>query len=478
MRCWVALALAAAVKAAADSRDVELLGDGSIAVPTLGVLHAEWLRERCKHVTSVDPITRQRLLNPHEYAPPVVTNATLAGAAGAEVLRVSFRDGHESEFSVPLLRTMMGASVAAEASDAYVADERRRLYGVLQSAGVAVVRGAPTEEGVCSALASDLSTLRTTEWGEQFNVRSEPDLLQASGAKFDLAYTAKAIGQHTDNPYRYPSRGPASRGAVFCPETFFFRRTPDFQLLHAIEQCSCEQDHGVPAPCDGCTVMNYFADGFAVAERMATETPELFDSPRAGLPRRQVPPGRALLGQVGRLRRPLSRHAYAAKRRFSQLIHEPAMTIRMQLRRGDVVIFDNKRLLHSRSAIAPATAPGSSRAATSTATHRVQVGAARAAATFTDLETAPKADYERMGERYGAIDGYYYYHHFGADKHARDRLWSDESADAWRLTGAGARLRPAAFDPSHRRCPSTPGAVARVLSRAHWWDLTTRSARP
>lgn len=290
MRCWVALALAAAVKAAADSRDVELLGDGSIAVPTLGVLHAEWLRERCKHVTSVDPITRQRLLNPHEYAPPVVTNATLAGAAGAEVLRVSFRDGHESEFSVPLLRTMMGASVsgfvqfdealrpaqllwnatlggpplfafaevAAEASDAYVADERRRLYGVLQSAGVAVVRGAPTEEGVCSALASDLSTLRTTEWGEQFNVRSEPDLLQASGAKFDLAYTAKAIGQHTDNPYRYP--------------------TPDFQLLHAIEQCSCEQDHGVPAPCDGCTVMNYFADGFAVAERMATETPELFDS--------------------------------------------------------------------------------------------------------------------------------------------------------------------------------------------------------
>ncbi|KAH8068902.1 gamma-butyrobetaine dioxygenase [Aureococcus anophagefferens] len=310
MRCWVALALAAAVKAAADSRDVELLGDGSIAVPTLGVLHAEWLRERCKHVTSVDPITRQRLLNPHEYAPPVVTNATLAGAAGAEVLRVSFRDGHESEFSVPLLRTMMGASVsgfvqfdealrpaqllwnatlggpplfafaevAAEASDAYVADERRRLYGVLQSAGVAVVRGAPTEEGVCSALASDLSTLRTTEWGEQFNVRSEPDLLQASGAKFDLAYTAKAIGQHTDNPYRYPSRGPASRGAVFCPETFFFRRTPDFQLLHAIEQCSCEQDHGVPAPCDGCTVMNYFADGFAVAERMATETPELFDS--------------------------------------------------------------------------------------------------------------------------------------------------------------------------------------------------------
>ena len=38
MRCWVALALAAAVKAAADSRDVELLGDGSIAVPTLGDL--------------------------------------------------------------------------------------------------------------------------------------------------------------------------------------------------------------------------------------------------------------------------------------------------------------------------------------------------------------------------------------------------------------------------------------------------------
>lgn len=250
---------------------VSILGDGSLEVPGVGVLHAEWLRERCRSPESVDVHTRQRLLNPHEYAPPVVTNASAQGPEGAEELRVEFGDGHVSEFSFEWLRThtagdsrgfvqfddavrpdvlLWNASlvgpplfafdeVARERGERYVAGERRRLYGVLQAAGVAVLRGAPTEEGVCSALASDLSTLRTTEWGEQFNVRSEPDLLQATGAKFDLAYTAKPIGMHTDNPYRYP--------------------TPDFQLLHAIEQCSCAQDHGkvtADGNCDECAVLN------------------------------------------------------------------------------------------------------------------------------------------------------------------------------------------------------------------------------
>jgi predicted HD phosphohydrolase len=44
---------------------------------------------------------------------------------------------------------------------------------------------------------------------------------------------------------------------------------------------------------------------------------------------------------------------YQARRRFSELVHDPEMGITMQLRPGDIVVFDNKRLLHSRSAVAP-----------------------------------------------------------------------------------------------------------------------------
>jgi hypothetical protein len=44
---------------------------------------------------------------------------------------------------------------------------------------------------------------------------------------------------------------------------------------------------------------------------------------------------------------------FQARRRFSELVHDPKMGIAMQLRPGDIIVFDNKRLLHSRGAIAP-----------------------------------------------------------------------------------------------------------------------------
>ena len=134
----------------------------------------------------------------------------------------------------------------------------------LLSVGVSLVRGVPTEFGECAKMANLLSTLRPTEWGTQFNVRAVPDSQQPGGAvKKDLAYTPFPIGMHTDNPYRDP--------------------TPDFQLLHAIEQCSCPEGEVKPCdsctsaqlinftfnqyldegpPCDSCTVMNHFVDGF------------------------------------------------------------------------------------------------------------------------------------------------------------------------------------------------------------------------
>lgn len=51
-------------------------------------------------------------------------------------------------------------------------ETRLKLYTLLQSMGVVVVRGAPQREKVCSEMAANLSTLRVTEWGENFNVRS------------------------------------------------------------------------------------------------------------------------------------------------------------------------------------------------------------------------------------------------------------------------------------------------------------------
>ena len=43
---------------------------------------------------------------------------------------------------------------------------------------------------------------------------------------------------------------------------------------------------------------------------------------------------------------------YAARRKFSQMMHDPANTIQTQFRPGDMAIFDNQRILHARTAIA------------------------------------------------------------------------------------------------------------------------------
>jgi hypothetical protein len=79
--------------------------------------------------------------------------------------------------------------------------------------------------------------------------------------KKDLAYSGKSIGMHTDSAYRYP--------------------TPDYQLLHAIEHCSCDlqaENYTDTHNCQECYIFNTFTDGLAAADRIYDERPELFES--------------------------------------------------------------------------------------------------------------------------------------------------------------------------------------------------------
>uniref|UniRef100_A0A7S3K3K2 TauD/TfdA-like domain-containing protein n=1 Tax=Aureoumbra lagunensis TaxID=44058 RepID=A0A7S3K3K2_9STRA len=395
--------------------DIRVIQDGSaLELPIrddgLLELHSEWLYERCRSKESVDQTTRQRLFGPHEYGPPRLKAASIMNCEDKNVtecdkklLIVQFDNGHKSIFDLSEIEAeaayelpnfvqfdqaerpepqLWNAGLVAPPmisyEDAFVDEGRLRIYAALQATGVVLIRGAPLEQGVCADLASSLSTLRVTEWGSMFDVKSVADPILDSTiehdappdeTKRDLAYTNKAIHLHTDNPYRYP--------------------TPDFQLLHAIEQCECN-DFNKEAPCNECTVLNYFVDGFAVAQRMADETPELFDA-LASVPVRfennggdgssalwhvvphlEVKPqyrGTKCRGshcilairfssKSGGYAPPLPPKEletfYKAKRRFAQLAHSSEMYIRLQLRRGDVAIFDNTRLLHARSAIADA----------------------------------------------------------------------------------------------------------------------------
>ncbi|CAJ1384302.1 unnamed protein product [Effrenium voratum] len=336
-----------------------------------------WLRERCLSQLSVDLSTLQPLLNPHEL--PMDMTFENASILGNDTLQVAFTDGHTSKYQ---LKTLLAELTDFRSNPIQPAQYERprpslwsgdlqltsynhhdiitneevrlNLTEMLLTKGVALVKKIPKEHGIVTAFAKNMSTLRTTDWGPFFNVRVTPDTAGKT-AKQDLAYTGKAIGLHTDNPYRDP--------------------TPDFQLLHALEHCSCNGK----APCDGCSVLNYIVDGFYIAELLRNESQESYDL-LSSIPVRfennggdgtsalvtmfphlelshdkkeiQAVRFSAKSGQYAPALSPeMAAKFYQARRRFSELAHQPEHALTMQFEPGDILVFDNRRVLHARSHI-------------------------------------------------------------------------------------------------------------------------------
>jgi gamma-butyrobetaine dioxygenase len=182
--------------------------------------------------------------------------------------------------------------------------------------------------------------IRETNYGRLFEVRvvADPD---------NLAFTARALEPHTDNPYRDP--------------------VPTLQLLH------CIQDSGS----GGAT---FFLDGFALAEWFRAQHPEDF----ARLAGHAVPFAYAsTTGDRYSARTPVVRlngdgqltglrfnhrslqavdfdaaetaRWYEAYLKFAKAADARERHFSFPMQPGDVVIFDNERILHGREAFSGAS---------------------------------------------------------------------------------------------------------------------------
>ena len=60
-----------------------------------------------------------------------------------------------------------------------------------------IVKNVPTQNNYIVQFANSIGSIRPTNFGEYFNVKSVPN-------PNDLAYTSLALSPHTDNPYRKP----------------------------------------------------------------------------------------------------------------------------------------------------------------------------------------------------------------------------------------------------------------------------------
>ncbi len=200
--------------------------------------------------------------------------------------------------------------------------------------GIAFLAGVPSREGAILEACAQMGRVAETNYGLLFEVRSvaRPE---------NLAYSDHGLGLHTDNPYREP--------------------VPGFQALHVL----------LSSPDGG---ENLFADGLAIAEHLRATEPAAFGvltstpvpfhyrSADADLYAERpliqlsadgrvaavhynnrsiapLPPASAALAAF-----------YPAYRRFARLLREPRFQLRRRLADGELVVFDNQRTLHGRTA--------------------------------------------------------------------------------------------------------------------------------
>ena len=213
-----------------------------------------------------------------------------------------------------------------------------RWFRRLGKEGLAFVSEVPTQEGAILEAVAPIGLVQETNYGRLFDVR-------ATAKAENLAYTDLGLGLHTDNPYRDP--------------------VPGFQVLHCI----------FPAADGG---ENLFADSFAMAEHLRQVHPEVF----AILTTTAVPfhyrakdvelYSEKPMIQLGRQGEVIAVHYnnrsiaplppsspgmtdyYAAYRCFAGHLRQGEQQLRMRMGKGDMVVFDNWRVLHARTSFSAA----------------------------------------------------------------------------------------------------------------------------
>jgi gamma-butyrobetaine dioxygenase len=243
------------------------------------------------------------------------------------------------------------ADVPAADWATYLADDavRLSLLDAVARYGAGLLRGVPAAEGMVTAVAETFGHVRETNYGRIFDVRVVAD-------PANLAFTSRAIAPHTDNPYRDP--------------------VPTLQLLHCLRDASVGGD----------TVL---VDGFAAAAALRDTDPASFGvltstpipfayvdketsltacQPLIELnPRGRISCVRLNNRSMQPVRLPCAEAEafYAAYRAWAAVVARPEFALGLRLAPGDCLVFDNTRILHARTAFAPAPSPDSAPGSTS-----------------------------------------------------------------------------------------------------------------
>ncbi len=320
-----------------------------------------WLRENAVGQGGIDPATREALLDPAELGDDVAVIDASVSSSGSVVVtfapdgtRAEYHpgwlrhvaDGHHRPSSwLPAPQPWTAQSLPeppTQDASAVLTDDAE-FAGWLDNLlrfGLARLRNCPTDPDFLGELATRVGAIRDTNFGHVWDVMAKTHTTGDADTN-STANTNLRLGPHTDLPTR---------------ET-----PPGFQFLHCLAN---EADGGWSTMADGAAVVAalrnehrdhfdalstlrwiFFNRGVGVDHRWSGP---LIDLGVAGSPLtlRAFYPVRAFPDMAPEDQP----RAYAAMRCFSQLADSDRFKISYPFAPGDLIAFDNRRILHGREA--------------------------------------------------------------------------------------------------------------------------------
>jgi gamma-butyrobetaine dioxygenase len=314
-------------------------------------IHPFWLRERVDGEEFLDKGTQQRLFDPTSLDNEICINKA---NINEKFLEIDFNDGVSSKIEINKIAQEFSnedtviKSITKIKWDSTLKDiknfryqdnffESKEMHDLLVSFykyGFVVIKDIPTEDNFIVKFANSIGSVRRTNFGEYFDVKSKPN-------PNDLAYTSLALAPHTDNPYRNP--------------------VPCIQLLHCIVS---EVSGG----------FSTLVDGYTVTEDLKNENPNFYKilsevkvkfkfidkdvvledwseliklNDDKSLKQIRFSPR---LDFVPILEKEKLDLYYRARKKLSEMYNSDKYRIEFKLEQKDLIMMDNYRLLHGRTA--------------------------------------------------------------------------------------------------------------------------------
>ncbi len=311
-----------------------------------------WLAENADGY-GLEPLSRESMLEPRILPKPEDLTECSVGRNGE--LKIKWYDGREntihpgwlryvaegkltSNASLPVFKPWGSTDLTEPPNICYseLNDAKfKELLSLLIAYGMVRLSETPVCKDFVESFASRIGCIRSSNFGYVFSVESKP--LPDSSAN-----TMLSLGQHTDLPSR---------------ET-----PPGFQFLHCIINDSSGGE-------------SLLSDGLSLVEALRTEQPRAYESlttdewvfmnravnddhrwtgPSIELPSSNRPLTiRAFYPVRSSPHMPMDRiaAAYEALKIFYDYTRDPRFTIRYRLNSGDLIVFDNRRILHGRDEI-------------------------------------------------------------------------------------------------------------------------------